>query len=165
MKRIIYLTGVVASFATTGISQAIAKPNVIFILTDDLGYGELGCYGQQLIKTPCIDQMAVQGKLFTRHYAGSPVCAPSRCILLTGKHGGHAAIRGNGELKQGQRPPPAVEVSPGEFFKGSGAVRTDELVAYAESVFRFFGRQKPVVGSDLVQTHLRQQRKQYMKKS
>jgi arylsulfatase A-like enzyme len=112
--------GAAASFAATGLSQAAAKPNVIFILTDDLGYGELGCYGQLLIKTPCLDQMAAEGKLLIRHYAGSPVCAPSRCILLTGKHGGHAAIRGNGELKQGQRPLPADEVSLGEIFKGAG---------------------------------------------
>jgi len=73
------------------------KPNIIFILADDLGYGDLGCYGQELIETPHLDRLASEGMRFTRHYAGSPVCAPSRCVLLTGKHSGHAYIRGNDE--------------------------------------------------------------------
>lgn len=76
------------------------KPNIIFILADDLGYGELGCYGQKLIETPNIDQLAQNGVRFTQHYAGSPVCAPSRCVLLTGKHTGHAEVRGNDEWKE-----------------------------------------------------------------
>ena len=70
-------------------------PNIIFILADDLGYGDLGCYGQQKIKTPNLDRMATQGMRFTQAYAGSTVCAPSRCVLMTGKHTGHALIRGN----------------------------------------------------------------------
>ncbi len=73
------------------------KPNIIYILADDLGYGELGCYGQEKIETPNIDKLAQSGMFFTQHYAGSPVCAPSRCMLLTGKHPGHAQIRGNDE--------------------------------------------------------------------
>ncbi len=73
------------------------KPNIIFILADDLGYGELGCYGQKLIETPNIDRLAENGMRFTQHYAGAPVCAPSRCVLLTGKHTGHADVRGNDE--------------------------------------------------------------------
>lgn len=72
------------------------KPNIIYILADDLGYGDLGVYGQQIIKTPYLDQMAREGMRFTQHYAGSTVCAPSRCVLMTGKHTGHARIRGNG---------------------------------------------------------------------
>ena len=72
------------------------KPNIIYILADDLGYGDLGCYGQKQIKTPHLDDMAAQGKRFTDHYAGSTVCAPSRCSLMTGKHSGHSRIRGNG---------------------------------------------------------------------
>ncbi|QZT37574.1 arylsulfatase [Halosquirtibacter xylanolyticus] len=71
------------------------KPNIIYILADDLGYGELGCYGQRLIETPNIDQLAKEGIKFTQHYSGSPVCAPSRCVLLSGKHTGHSYIRGN----------------------------------------------------------------------
>ncbi len=75
---------------------AAERPNVIFILADDLGYGDLGCYGQQKIKTPNIDRLAAEGMRFTQCYAGSTVCAPSRCALMTGKHTGHATIRGNG---------------------------------------------------------------------
>jgi len=71
------------------------RPNIIFILADDLGYGDLGCYEQKEIATPNIDRMATEGMKFTDHYAGSTVCAPSRCCLMTGLHTGHAHIRGN----------------------------------------------------------------------
>ncbi|MDU0356430.1 arylsulfatase [Paraglaciecola aquimarina] len=74
------------------------KPNVIFIMVDDMGYGELGSYGQKVMRTPNLDQMAKEGKRFTQFYAGSAVCAPSRASLMTGKHSGHAHIRGNYEL-------------------------------------------------------------------
>lgn len=70
-------------------------PNIIFILADDLGIGDLGCYGQEFFSTPNIDNLAKEGIMFTNHYAGAPVCAPSRCALLTGKHTGHASIRQN----------------------------------------------------------------------
>lgn len=84
------------------------KPNIIFILADDLGYGDLGCYGQKLIETPSIDRMAAEGMRFTDHYAGSTVCAPSRCCLMTGLHTGHAYVRGNREIQpMGQLPLPA----------------------------------------------------------
>lgn len=73
-------------------------PNIIFILADDLGYAELGCYGQKKIKTPNIDKLAAQGMSFTQHYSGSPVCAPSRCTLMTGKHTGHAQVRNNKQV-------------------------------------------------------------------
>src|SRR5829696_6428025 len=76
---------------------ADAPPNIILIVADDLGYGELGCYGQRWIRTPRIDQLAAEGIRFTQFYAGAPVCAPSRCTLMTGKHTGHAAIRDNRE--------------------------------------------------------------------
>ena len=72
------------------------RPNIILILADDLGYGDLGCYGQKRIKTPNLDRMAKDGLRFTDFYAGSTVCAPSRCCLMTGLHTGHALIRGNG---------------------------------------------------------------------
>jgi arylsulfatase A-like enzyme len=71
------------------------KPNIIFILADDLGYGDLGCYGQKKIKTPNLDRMAAEGMRFTQCYAGSTVCAPSRSVLMTGQHTGHTRIRGN----------------------------------------------------------------------
>ena len=73
------------------------KPNIIYILADDLGYGELGVYGQKKILTPNIDALATKGMLFTQHYSGAPVCAPARYMLMTGKHPGHARIRGNDE--------------------------------------------------------------------
>jgi arylsulfatase A-like enzyme len=71
------------------------KPNIIFIMVDDLGYGDLGCYGQQKIQTPNIDKLAAQGLRFTQAYAGGPVCTPSRCVLMTGLHNGHTAARDN----------------------------------------------------------------------
>src|SRR5690625_2605979 len=76
------------------------KPNIIYILADDLGYGELGCYGQTKIETPNIDNLAREGIRFTHHYSGSPVCAPARCMLLTGLHSGHSQIRGNDEMAE-----------------------------------------------------------------
>ena len=76
-----------------------AKPNIIFIMADDLGYGQIGAYGQSEIKTPRIDQMAKEGLLLTDYYAGTSVCAPSRCALMTGMHVGHTFIRGNYEIK------------------------------------------------------------------
>src|SRR5437773_11752746 len=71
------------------------KPNILFILADDLGMGDLGCYGQKVIQTPNIDRIAAEGIRFTRAYAGDTVCAPSRCALMTGMHSGHGRIRGN----------------------------------------------------------------------
>src|SRR3954469_6343140 len=70
------------------------KPNIIFILADDLGYGDLGCYGQKRIKTPNLDRVATEGVRFTDAYAGATVCAPSRCVLMTGLHNGHGRVRG-----------------------------------------------------------------------
>ncbi len=73
----------------------ISRPNILLILADDLGYGDLGCYGQQRIATPHLDRLAAEGIRFTQAYAGSTVCAPSRCVLMTGRHTGHARVRGN----------------------------------------------------------------------
>ena len=81
--------------AQAGVKET--KPNIIFILCDDMGYGDLGCYGQKYIQTPCIDQMAEEGMRFTQAYAGSPVSAPSRASLMTGQHSGHGLVRGNRE--------------------------------------------------------------------
>lgn len=85
-------------FASLTASAADRKPNIVFILADDLGYGDLGCYGQTMIATPMIDRLASQGMRFTQAYAGATVCAPSRCSLMTGLHGGHARIRGNKDV-------------------------------------------------------------------
>ncbi len=79
--------------------RAADRPNVIFILADDLGYGDLGCYGQRLIQTPHLDRMAAEGMRFTQFYAGSTVCAPSRAVLMTGRHVGHVSVRGNARGK------------------------------------------------------------------
>jgi len=93
-------------------------PNIVLILADDLGYAELGCYGQKKIKTPHLDRLAAQGMRFTQFYTGAPVCAPARCVLLTGKHSGHAYIRNNGEVKpEGQRPIPTEELTIAELLK------------------------------------------------
>ena len=97
------------------------KPNVIFLLCDDLGYGDIGCYGQQKIKTPHLDRMAAEGLRFTQAYAGTTVCAPTRCALLTGQHIGHAAIRANRELKpEGQEPLPANTFTVAHLFQQAG---------------------------------------------
>lgn len=100
--RIRHLTLAISFLSFSLFTQAQAnrttRPNIIYIFADDLGYGELGCYGQQKIKTPHLDQMAKEGILFSDHYSSAPVCAPARCMLLTGKHAGHAYIRGNYEL-------------------------------------------------------------------
>ena len=119
------------------LNRGLDKPNIIFILADDLGYGELGCYGQELIETPNIDALATSGMRFTQHYSGSPVCAPSRCILLTGLHSGHAFIRGNDEWRErgmvwdyramiadstleGQRPLPEGTITLGKLLQSEG---------------------------------------------
>ena len=108
-------------FLAGGNSSARRRPpNVVFVLADDLGYRELGCFGQQKIKTPRLDQLASEGMRLTRHYAGSPVCAPSRCVLMTGKHPGHAAVRNNKEQKpEGQWPLPAEEPTLGQVLQAA----------------------------------------------
>ncbi len=100
-----------------------SKPNIIYILADDLGYGDLSCYGQQKFTTPNIDKLAEGGIKFTQHYSGSTVCAPSRSSLMTGQHTGHTPIRGNKEVRpEGQWPMPAETVTLAERLKESGYV-------------------------------------------
>ncbi len=101
------------------------KPNIIFIMADDLGYAELGCYGQKKIRTPHIDRLAREGMRFTDYYTGSAVCAPARCTLMTGLHGGHAYVRSNMEVGgwdtfRGQLPLPAETVTVAERLKAQG---------------------------------------------
>lgn len=86
------------SGCSTSDPESDSLPNIIYIMADDLGYGDLGSYGQETIQTPRLDQMAAEGIRFTSHYAGSTVCAPSRCVLMTGLHSGHCRIRGNGRV-------------------------------------------------------------------
>ena len=105
----------------TGASSPARRPNIIFILADDLGYGELGCYGQKKIRTPNLDRMAAEGIRFTQAYSGAPVCAPSRCVLLTGLHTGHAAIRDNRAVQpEGQEPLPDETLTLAELLKEVG---------------------------------------------
>lgn len=114
-------------------AQPERPPNIILILADDLGYGELGSYGQEKIRTPNIDRLAAEGVRFTQHYSGSPVCAPSRAVLLTGLHTGHAYIRDNDEMSErgdvwhdlsleGQRPLTANTYTIGRMLQEAGYV-------------------------------------------
>jgi len=97
------------------------RPNIVYIVADDLGYGDLGCYGQKDIRTPNIDRMAREGMIFTQHYSGSTVCAPSRSCLMTGQHTGHTPVRGNKEYQpEGQHPLPAESVTVAEVLKRAG---------------------------------------------
>ena len=97
------------------------KPNIVFILADDLGYGELGSYGQTRIRTPHLDRLAAEGMRFTNFYSGNAVCAPSRCCLMTGKHAGHAWVRDNRTMKpEGQTPLPDAAVTVAELLKARG---------------------------------------------
>jgi arylsulfatase A-like enzyme len=101
--------------------EPAGKPNIIFILADDLGYGDLGCYGQKQIQTPHLDRLAAAGMRFTDHYAGDTVCAPSRCSLMTGLHTGHTYVRGNHEVQpMGQLPLPADTVTLPKVLQKAG---------------------------------------------
>ena len=117
--------------------ETASRPNIILIMADDLGYAEIGAYGQELIETPNIDELASNGIRFTQFYSGAPVCAPARCVLLTGKHLGHAFIRGNHEWDErgdvwdfakasadpnleGQYPIPADTVTAGKLLQQAG---------------------------------------------
>ena len=106
---------VLALMLTSGQCSATERPNIIFILADDLGYGDVGCYGQKRIQTPNIDRLAKEGMRFTDFYAGSTICAPSRCVLMTGYHTGHCLIRGN--AKDNLRP---EDVTLAEVLKSAG---------------------------------------------
>ena len=123
------------AFFSSVLHAAERRPNVIFILADDLGPGDLGCYGQKIIRTPNIDRIAAEGMRFTNHYCGNAVCAPSRCVLMTGKHPGHAFIRDNRESAEsrgiavigkpeheGQHPIPADTVTLAKVFQTMGYV-------------------------------------------
>lgn len=134
---VVLIVGIVLNMFSACNPESEERPNILFVLADDLGYGELGCYGQEIIETPNIDLLAKNGMLFTQHYSGAPVCAPARCVLLTGKHMGHSYIRGNDELTErgkvwdfaevekdltleGQRPLPDQTVTVAKLLKGIG---------------------------------------------
>ena len=111
------------SWLLAGTQLSADQPNIVLIMADDLGYRELGSYGQQLIQTPYLDQLAKERMRFTRNYSGNAVCAPSRCVLMTGQHPGHAYIRNNSEVKpEGQGPIPASTVTLAEVLGELGYV-------------------------------------------
>ena len=123
-RRVPSMVLLVACLLATSLSAGICfaqKPNIVFILADDLGYGELGCYGQDKIRTPHIDRLATEGICLMQHYSGAPVCAPARCVFLTGQHLGHAQVRGNRDSGNGR-------IFPGQW------PLTDEVVTLAESL-------------------------------
>lgn len=150
-----------------------SRPNIIFLLADDLGYGDIGAYGQKKIRTPNVDRLAQDGMKFTQHYSGHNVCAPSRCVLMTGLHPGHAYIRnnrggvgqGDGKGGEGQEPVPAGELklpltlqqlgyTSGGFGKwGLGAVGTagDPM---SQGFARFYGYNCQAVAHNFYPTHL-----------
>ena len=104
-----------------GLAAEPTKPNIIFVLSDDLAQGDLGCYGQRLIQTPHLDRMAAEGTRFTQAYCGTTVCAPSRTSLMTGLHMGHSPVRANREIKpEGQLPLPAETHTVAEVLKSAG---------------------------------------------
>jgi len=124
MKTSTFLTFAAAllSFFVASTFAAETKPNIIFILADDLGYGDLSCYGQEKFTTPNIDRLASEGMKFTQFYAGSTVCAPSRCSLITGYHTGHCFIRGNRDQPEtlGNYPIPPETVTVAKVLKKAG---------------------------------------------
>jgi arylsulfatase A-like enzyme len=112
---LVSLVALLSAAALAPAAEPAGKPNIIFILADDLGYGDLGCYGQKRIKTPHIDRLAAEGLRFTQVYAGSTVCAPSRCVLMTGLHTGRCRIRGNARV-----PLQPADVAVAEVLKQAG---------------------------------------------
>ena len=125
MQRLNFASFCLLLIATACISPIAAaakptsRPNVIYILADDLGYGDLSCYGQTKLTTPNIDRLASEGMKFTGHYSGNTVCSPSRAVLMTGLHPGHCAIRGNGSEETTIRLEPSDFVLP-ELFQAAG---------------------------------------------
>jgi arylsulfatase A len=108
-------------FAAVADAAEPRKPNIIFILSDDLAQGDIGCYGQNLIRTPNLDRMAKEGTRFTRGYCGTTVCAPSRTSLMVGQHTGHSPVRANREIKpEGQLPLPDGTITVARLLKETG---------------------------------------------
>jgi len=135
MNRREFLSFSTAALLAPRIGFADDKPNILFILADDLGYGDLGCYGQKRILTPNLDRLAAEGMRFAQAYSGSTVCAPSRCSLMTGLHSGHATVRGNKKPEVGIRP---EETTVARLLKQAG---------YRTAMFGKWGLGGPGTGS------------------
>jgi arylsulfatase A-like enzyme len=146
----------------------VRPPNILFVIADDLGYGDLGCFGQKKIRTPNLDRLAAEGIKLTRHYSGSPVCAPSRCVLMSGKHSGHAFIRDNRQHRkdgEGQYPIPDELMILPELLKARG-YRTGVFGKWGlgapdttgeplkQGVDRFFGYNCQAVAHNFYPTYL-----------
>jgi arylsulfatase len=135
MNRV-YLVFILSALTSLAVPRSVScaaappRPNIIFILADDLGYGDVGCFGQEKIRTPNIDRLAAEGMRFAQNYAGNAVCAPSRCVLMTGNHPGHAYIRDNRDYStrlipdspfdEGQYPIPADTITLAKRLKAQG---------------------------------------------
>ena len=130
MLRLVFLFVLSVSFA----ASASEKPNIVYILADDMGIGDLGCYGQKVLTTPHLDRLAAEGMQFKHHYAGCTVCAPSRCVLLTGLHNGHGRVRGNDPWTV-----PDTDLTLPKLLKQAG---------YATGCFGKFGLGKPLPEDD-----------------
>lgn len=141
MKRVLLPSGLLLAPALFSLSAEAQtrQPNVIFILADDLGYGDLGCYGQQLILTPRLDAMSRAGMLFTDFYAGCSVSAPSRASLMTGLHTGRTRIRGNKEVQPEGQTPMADRATLGRLFQQAG---------YRTGIFGKWGLGHPGSGAE-----------------
>ena len=126
LRSLSFLLVLITVFVGCGkapVEKAAGPPNIIYILADDLGYGDLSSWGQTLFQTPHLDALGASGMRFTQHYSGSTVCAPSRSSLMTGLHTGHTPIRGNKEIMpEGQEPLPAAAVTLPEVLKQRGYV-------------------------------------------
>ncbi|MHC4124202.1 MAG: arylsulfatase [Planctomycetota bacterium] len=131
----------ITTMALTGCNRkaSTGKPNIIFIMADDLGYAELGCYGQKKIKTPNIDKLAAEGMKFTQHYSGSPVCAPSRCSLMTGLHCGHGQVRNNKQVG-GKEAWEFGATTGGQYPLSEGTVTVAKILKDAGYVTGAFGK-------------------------
>ena len=99
-NKLFYLLSLLCFLSSCSNKENKVSPNIIYILADDLGYGEVGYNGQEIIKTPNIDLLATNGMVFTQHYSGAPVCAPARYSLITGKHMGQSYIRGHDKWRE-----------------------------------------------------------------
>lgn len=140
MKRLFHFAFVLLVVGFSVTASAADRPNIIYILMDDAGYGDLSCYGQKHFQTPNMDRLATEGLKFTDHYSGSTVCAPTRCCLMTGVHTGHALVRGNREVQpEGQAPMPADVVTLPRLLNKAG---------YATGMFGKWGLGAPGSPSD-----------------
>ena len=143
-NMILSLLLALAAFAPKGLAAGKpAKPNIVYIMLDDAGYGDFSCYGQKKFQTPNIDRLAKEGIRFTQHYSGSTVCAPTRCALMTGLHTGHCYVRGNKEVQpEGQASMPADIVTVPRLLKKAG---------YTTGMFGKWGLGAPGSSSDPVE--------------